>query len=150
MNTKFETYLAIVKINAKQLINAMVIAKQIDDKYLLANTIDDVVNNLVSFNIPYNPIFGNVIDGSNTLFEMYLDGAYSKNDFVPTPNEYCDIEMTIDYLKNLSNDCINDWNDWKKMCKLSAKSSNSLLINVFGEYTATQYIMNDKTLMGAN
>lgn len=156
MNTKLETYVSIVKINAKQLINAMKIAKQMNDVTLLADTIDNVTNNLIAFNIPNNPLMGDIVDcfeWSDNLLklgDMYDNGTFNDDDFVPNEyiNELC-IYMQIEYLQSLKNDCLQHFNEWLKNGKLSLHSSNSLLHNVFGDYTITKYIWTDKT-MGAN
>lgn len=153
MNTKLQTYISIVKINAKQLVNAMKIANETNDKYLLANVIDDVVKNIIDFNIPYNLLIGDIIDTlfvDDDIYIKYENGELSSNDFVPNITNYIDPQSQIDYLQSLPNECIDYFDEWVKTCKLSLYSSNSLLITIFGDFTTLKYIWNDKNIMGAN
>mgnify|MGYP006921159688 FL=1 len=110
MNTKLQTYISIVKINAKQLVNAMKIANETNDKYLLANVIDDVVKNIIDFNIPYNLLIGDIIDTlfvDDDIYIKYENGELSSNDFVPNITNYIDPQSQIDYLQSLPNECID-------------------------------------------
>lgn len=84
MNTKLATYTSIVKINAKQLINAMETAKMDNDPTNLAFTIlDEIVPNLIDFNIPNNPLIGDItnnFDMTDKLMELgdlYDNGTYN-------------------------------------------------------------------------
>lgn len=155
MNTKLETYTSIVKINAKQLINAMETAKMDNDPTNLAFTIlDEIVPNLIDFNIPNNPLIGDItnnFDMTDKLMELgdlYDNGTYNDDDFVPTEfiNELCP-SMQIDYMHSLFHECIEKFDEWVKNGTLSLHSSNSLLITIFGEYTTKKYILTDKSLL---
>lgn len=154
MTAKFETYLAIVKINAKQLINAMNIATKTNNKKMLYDTLNDVISNVLDFIIPNNLLMGDVIEfvsDDDPIYEMYLKYELCLDDFVPHEwigaNNWIDPKIYENYLLSLKSECMEHFDEWLQYGKLSINSYDSLLIDVFGEYTTSNYIWKDKSLM---